>query len=213
MTTKKRSHPKEIPITCTGSRYVPFGTLKDFQGKLKDLARDDLDKLKRQILKRGFSFPYYVWRDFILDGHQRTHALKELLSEGYTIGPVPVVDIEAVSEKEAAEKLLALNSHFGRITYEGLYEFVNLKEVDLSSDLAGDLSLPDIDMDKWLAGYGEEGGGSDGNPGDDIVPEKDSNILVRLSFHPGMWLGKREEIMGVFDKMAKAYECTVKVEE
>lgn len=208
MAKQRVTSGRVIPITCTGSRTVPFGSLKGFQGTLKDLSREDLDKLKRRILKLGFSFPYFVWRDFILDGHQRTKAIEELLAEGYIIPPVPVVDIEADSEQEAAEKLLSLSSHYGRITEDGLTEFLSAKGLDLS-DLAEDLALPDIDMEAFLAGDDPGGGGDP----DSMVPDKDENILVRLSFHPGMWLGKREEIMGVFEKMEKAYECSVKVDE
>ncbi len=51
------------------------------------------------------------------------------------------------------------------------------------------------------------------NEGENIVPNKDSNILCRLSFHPGLWLGKREEILLIFEKMKKSYDCDIKVEE
>ena len=46
-----------------------------------------------------------------------------------------------------------------------------------------------------------------------VVPEKDPNILVRVSFHPGIWLGKREEIITILEKLKKTYGCDVKVEE
>jgi hypothetical protein len=46
-----------------------------------------------------------------------------------------------------------------------------------------------------------------------VVPEKDPNILVRVSFHPGIWLGKREEIITIMEKLKKTYGCEVKVEE
>lgn len=45
------------------------------------------------------------------------------------------------------------------------------------------------------------------------VPAKDPNILVRLSFHPGLWLGKREEILGVVEQMQKAYNAKVDIKE
>jgi hypothetical protein len=46
-----------------------------------------------------------------------------------------------------------------------------------------------------------------------VVPEKDPNILVRVSFHPGIWLGKREEIITILEKLKKTYGCDVRIEE
>jgi len=46
-----------------------------------------------------------------------------------------------------------------------------------------------------------------------VVPEKDPNILVRVSFHPGIWLGKREEIITIMEKLKKTYGCDVRIEE
>jgi len=85
----------KIKITCNGSKYLPIGKLKNFQGNLKELRADELEKLKRSILKYGFSFPVFVWQSWIMDGHQRIFAVKELLKEGHTIGDIPVVEIEA----------------------------------------------------------------------------------------------------------------------
>jgi len=48
---------------------------------------------------------------------------------------------------------------------------------------------------------------------DDIIPEKDPNILVKISFHPATWLGKREEIINITEKMKKTYNCQVKIDE
>jgi len=152
----KGGHMKKIKITCTGSRSVSIDALKNFQGNLKELRKPELEKLKRQILKHGFSFPVFLWGgDKILDGHQRVFTVKELISEGYSIDDIPVVDIDAATKKEAAEKLLAINSHYAKITDDGLYEFIDANELDLS-DFAGDLSLPEIDMEKFMKGWGEE---------------------------------------------------------
>lgn len=45
------------------------------------------------------------------------------------------------------------------------------------------------------------------------VPVKDPNIIVRLSFHPGLWLGKRDEIMAILEKLKKTYDCKYEVNE
>ncbi len=147
---------KIIKITCKGSGVIPIDKLKDFQGNLKTLERDEFEKLKRSILKHGFSFPVFVWKNFLLDGHQRLFTVRELLKQGYTIADIPIVEVQAQDKAEAAEKLLRLNSHHAKITEDGLYEFLNEMSVDISG-LVDDLTLPDIDMDRFLDGWVEDG--------------------------------------------------------
>ena len=148
---------KKINITCKGSRSIPIDSLLDFQGNLKTLERDEAEKLKRSILKHGFSFPVMVWQDHnsILDGHQGLFCVRELIKQGYGIGDIPIVEIQAATEAEAAEKLLLINSKYAKMTDDGLYEFLNEHSVDISS-MAGDLNLPEIDIEKYLAGYVED---------------------------------------------------------
>ena len=111
---------KQIPIRCKGNRYLPFDKLKNFQGSLKEMSEANAGKLKASILKYGWVAPVFVWGgDYILDGHGRLLVLGELLKDGYTIGELPVVDIEAQTKKEAAEILLAINSKYQTITDEG----------------------------------------------------------------------------------------------
>lgn len=145
----------DIKITCKGTKYLPIDGLQAFQGNLKDLRAEELEKLKRSILRYGFSFPVFVWGDKILDGHQRVFAVRELLKEKHTIGKIPVVEIEAENETEAAEKLLILNSRYARITDEGLYEFLSNHSVDLTG-IKDDLVLPEIDLDRFISGWSEE---------------------------------------------------------
>jgi len=140
---------KVIKITCKGSASVPLDTLQNFQGNLKTLEKPALEKLKRSLLKYGFAFPVFVWGKEILDGHQRIFAAKDLIKSGYTIGKIPVAEIEADSKKEAGEKLLMLNSHYAKMTDEGLYEFLNDCDIDISG-LTDDLELPDINLDDFL---------------------------------------------------------------
>ena len=155
---------KTIKITCKGQQYIPLGKLKSFQGNLKELRSDEFEKLKRSILKYGFSFPVFVWKNNILDGHQRIYVTAELVKEGYAIGDIPAVEIDAKDETEAAEKLLMLNSRYAKITEDGLYEFLNARDVNIEN-MFGDLDLPEIDMNRFLTGYivdDKETGGQDG---------------------------------------------------
>ena len=110
----------KVDITCNTGDFLELGQLTKFQGKLKFRDEQDIDKVKKSILKYGFSFPFFVWKNknwnYILDGHGRELALSELKKEGYEIPPLPVVYIQAENEGDAKEKLLRVNSRFGDIT-------------------------------------------------------------------------------------------------
>ena len=138
---------KVIKITCKGSGVIPLDQLQNFQGNLKTLEKSALEKLKRSLIKYGFSFPVFVWGTEILDGHQRIFAAKDLIKSGYTIGKIPVVEIEAKNKKEAGEKLLILNSEYGKKTNEGILSFLDDFEVIPDLDI---LEIPSIDFDEIL---------------------------------------------------------------
>lgn len=143
---------KQIPIRCKGNRYLSYGRLKTFQGDLKEMSEANAGKLRASILKYGWVAPVFVWGgDYILDGHGSLLVLGELLKEGYTIGDLPVVDIEARTKKEAAEILLAINSKYQTITDEGLYRFMH--EMELELDDLSIFELPDIDLKDFEAGF------------------------------------------------------------
>lgn len=147
---------KVIPIRCKGNRYLSFTEIKAFQGNLKEMSKENFLKLRNLILKHGWIAPVFVWNeDKILDGHGRLLVLGELIKEGYSIDKIPVVDIEAETKKEAAEILLAINSHFQSITDQGLYEFMATMEIDLSE--LQDFVLPDINLEKFELSYFKEG--------------------------------------------------------
>ena len=116
----------------------------------------EAEKLKASILRYGWVAPVFVWnKNEILDGHGRLLVLGELLKEGYTIGDLPVVDIEARTKKEAAEILLAINSKYQTITDEGLYQFMN--EMDLGIEDLAIFELPDIDFKEFESEFFSEG--------------------------------------------------------
>jgi len=174
---KRRLRIKTIPVRCKGNRFLSFKELKAFQGNLKEMSKDNFLKLRNLILKHGWIAPVFVWnKNKILDGHGRLLVLGELLKEGYSIDKIPVVDIEAKTKKEAAEILLAINSHFQSITDQGLYEFMATMEIDLSG--LQDFVLPDINLDKFELSYFKEGLTDD----DEVppVPEKAKSKLGNL---------------------------------
>jgi hypothetical protein len=135
-----------IRVTCRAADSLPIDQILEFQGELKKISKDNLDKLKRSILKHGFTAPLFVWSDAgdyrLLDGHQRLKALLSLRQEGYDLPMLPVVYIEAESEQEAKEKLLYITSQYGEFTENGFAEFVF--DTDFSID---DIRLTDGEFD------------------------------------------------------------------
>ncbi len=131
---------KEIKITCKGTDYIPFEDLQEFQGEIKILTEEAKEKLKKSILKYGFTAPFFVWKSKILDGHQRKAVLQELQYEGYKIPSIPVVDIQAKDEKEAKEKLLRIASQYGFFNQEELMDFINNLDYE-------EIEIPDIDIE------------------------------------------------------------------
>ena len=144
---------KQVKITCKTHATAPLEKFKPMQGNLKELSTENFDKLKRQILKHGFSAPFFIWVDKgifkITDGHQRLRVLKILAEEGYTIPELPYVEIEAKNESEAAQKLLSFVSQYGKTTNEGLYEFINNFEIPELKDF----EIPELSLDKFQEGY------------------------------------------------------------
>lgn len=138
---------RRIRITCDTASMMPIGDLEAFQGKLKSITEAEFEKLKKAILKYGFSFPVFVWRKSILDGHQRVQAVKRLIDDGYELegGMLPVALIEAKDRKEAAEKLLLINSRYATIEQDGFDWFVQDFDIDVV-DMSGILEIPEIDF-------------------------------------------------------------------
>lgn len=116
----------KIEITCNVKDMMPMDQLKGFQGRLKDITSENILRLKTSILRYGFSFPVFIWKKNILDGHQRLEALSQLIEEGHEIKDnlVPIVKILAKNKKEAAEKLLLINSRYSTINQYGFDQFV-----------------------------------------------------------------------------------------
>lgn len=138
---------KTIKISCKCSDSLPIDELKAFQGKLKTIDEESFNKLKASILKYGFSFPIFIWNKNILDGHQRFYAVQRLLDEGYELkdNALPVVWIEAKNAREAAEKLLLINSRYAKIDQQGFEIFIEDYDIKLE-DINIVLDIPEIDL-------------------------------------------------------------------
>jgi hypothetical protein len=145
---------KTIPCTCDLEkrlRRVVLADLQEFQGNLKTLHQDQYAKLKASMEAKGFFAPIFVWagHEAILDGHQRLHVLA---GEQWEVdGGIPVVEIEAADEKDAAEKLLLLSSTYGKIDPQGAYEFTEKHGISLVDFTMPD--LPDFDVPMYKQAF------------------------------------------------------------
>lgn len=126
--------PKTLRNDVVELKLLPHDVLKPIQGALKDLTKENFERMKGQMLDLGFSEPFTVWlRDGeynIINGHQRALVIGELIKEGYDVPLLPCVIIRAKDETEARKKVLALTSQYGQITDQGLYEFMSTSQID-----------------------------------------------------------------------------------
>ena len=217
----------ELPITCDSQRrleYVSLEELNTFQGDLVELTKEGYESMKDSLTRYGFFMPLFYWVDDedggqrkIIDGHQRKRVLE---SEGWTVegGKFPVVDVEAKSEQEAAEKLLQMRGNHGKVTEQGLYEFLAAKSVDITSIPNPDIPYIDIQnftenfyTDPLDVEFEEEEVVTSGIyafneeaifPGDnewDIPDLREDRLVTELPDELGMWLGTPGET--AIDKM------------
>lgn len=142
-----------VSIQCKAAAEISLSEFVPLQGDLKTLDPDAKKALRNSILTNGISFPFHAWESpegiiYVIDAHQRLIVLKELESEGYSIPKIPTAWVIAKDKKEAMRKLLAAASQYGRVTSEGLFNFLkmsNLPKVNLSSSFR----FPELDMDKF----------------------------------------------------------------
>jgi DNA modification methylase len=165
---------KKIKITCKTEKYLHIDELESFQGELKSIDDEAMEKLKGSILKYGFSFPIFVWRYSILDGHQRLEAVKRLIDDGYKMDDrrLPVVEIQAKNETEAAEKLLLINSRYATIDQSGFDSFVADYSIDLG-EIEGLLEIPEIDFSLPEDEF-------EGNTDPDDIPEVEETPVSKM---------------------------------
>jgi hypothetical protein len=137
---------KTISIKCETSETLEIAEMTEMQGGLKERTDIDYDKIKLSICKFGFSFPFFIWKNgnknYLIDGHGRFATLCKMQKDGYIIPPLPVVYIQCKNKTEAKQKLLRLNSQYGRMTKESVLEFA--EDLELNFD---EIALPDSVID------------------------------------------------------------------
>lgn len=122
-----------------GTQLLDYREIIPFQGKLKDLSKENYAKLLASFEKHGFFVPMYIWRNeeenYCLDGHGRVIVLTTENIEFENTGfEIPVVYLEADSISDAKDKLLKITSQYQTITYDGLSAYIaeaELPEVEV----------------------------------------------------------------------------------
>ena len=160
-----------IQIKCDNEKTLELAEMTELQGGLKERTDIDYDKIKLSIIKYGFSFPFYIWKsgktNYILDGHGRFETLCRMQKDGYIIPPLPVFYIKAKDKAEAKQKLLRLNSTYGKMTKESVLEFAEDLEINFD-----EISLPDTVID-----FSDQSEEPQETEGDDEVPEVEEKAV------------------------------------
>ena len=159
---------KTISIKCETKDTMKLEDMTVLQGNLKARTEEDYAKIKKSILKYGFSFPAFIWvekktkTNFLIDGTGRYSALKQMQEEGYLIPELPIVYIQAKDRAEAKNKLLRLNSQYGKMSKDSVLEFASDIELDFS-----EIALPDTTISF------EDEQETQETEGDDDIPDID----------------------------------------
>lgn len=138
----------EVTIRCRGAASLPLEKLTPLQNGLKGLSASAEEKLTESLLKNGFCFPFFVWKNgqtnYYLDGHQRDRVLRKIRDEGVKVpASYPVAFVDAKNKKEAAELILLQSSNYGKISDDSLGVFATENGLDLQA-LGPMLDLPNI---------------------------------------------------------------------
>jgi hypothetical protein len=165
----------------------------------KDLTKDAYNKLRQSIINNHFVESFKVWQDkkiiYCLDGFHRVKVLKELKKEGHEIPDVFRADFLGCKDKKEASKLVLIySSIYAAVTQEGLYEFTNLQDLDITS-FKEEIDIPGFDINTYLKGYEEKE--TLEYKEEEIKPYKKTHIL--LSFPPEKFL----DIQPYIDKILK----------
>ena len=157
-----------MKVAYEARHTVDIDELTDFQGDVKVIRQENLDRLRRSIATHGFIVPMFVWRKtaksktYVIDGHQRLKALQQMRDEGEEVPPVPIEFIPATSRKDAATKLLAITSQFGEFDVDNLEAWATALHLDLPVldirlvDYEIDLVPLEIDIDSYFATLEDE---------------------------------------------------------
>lgn len=194
---------QEIKVNCETKHYFNYKDLKIIQDgdtPLKELSSENYKKLKASVLEFGIISPIHVYRNTegvlcCIDGTQRVKTFEAMENEGYTIPRVPVVIIEASTEREARKMLLTLVSQYGKLTDEGLYEYVVKNEIDMQW-MQDTISPPEVDFDKFINAHFE------------IQQDEKKELQDEQQYLIVLQLNNENEQRTIYEELsARSYKC------
>lgn len=147
----------EIKDIVIKSELIDWQAAQWIQANLKELTKQDYDKLRESLIQNNFMMPFTVWQDgdtlWILDGHHRQKVLQTLMADGYTIPErLPANFIECKDKHDAAKKVLIYSSIYAKITDDGLYELISQNEIDFE-EVKKLIDLPNVNLDYFEEYY------------------------------------------------------------
>ena len=126
-----------LKVVCDPEKRLkrfPAAALQTFQGALKTLDNVQYDRLRVSLIEEGFAAPVFTWHghDKLLDGHQ---CLLVCEREEWSIeGGVPVVEIEAADEQEAARNWPRVYAApYEQIDSQGWFEFETEHDIEVGA--------------------------------------------------------------------------------
>jgi hypothetical protein len=187
---------KTISIKCDCKDFLKLEDMTVMQGGLKIREDTDYERIKKSILTYSFSFPFFIWQsgktNYLIDGTGRYQTLCKMQKDGYIIPTLPVVYIQCKNKTEAKQKLLRLNSQYGKMTKESVLEFT--EDIDLNFD---EIALPDTTID-----FTEESESEEEKEKPDIEFNESYSVVVQCI--------NEEECEEVFNKLtSEGYKCKV----
>ena len=190
-TGKEKKGSKVIEIRTSNLPMKEISKFKEFQGGLKQCSGERLEKLKTNLTTHGFIAPIFLWKNNIIDGHQRLKAVKVLLAEGYKLmangewagEQLPYVEIKAKNKKQAGQFILTYNSQYGQIT--GLKDFLD----DFNLDWAEINPALCLTGDTFIMGDGTPKGEANASLKRDFIMPPFSVLDSRQKY----WLDRRDK--------------------
>lgn len=130
---------------------IEWENLQWLQGDLKEISKENIEKIKNSFRENGFVQPFFVWKEsennyWILDGHHRIKVLRELKAEGVEVpAQLPAIEIEAETREAAAKLVLIYSSTYAQITKDGLSEFLENFKLDLG-EIKEEVEIGKLDL-------------------------------------------------------------------
>lgn len=203
-------NPNKLPT-------IDYRKIQPLQGNLKDLTRENYDKLKNVLIEDGFDVPFFIWHNttnnthYALDGHQRKRVMTgENMNDNGSF-EVPYVLFEAANEHDARRKLLRITSQYGTITYEGYDEFT--VEMQAFDGFDFDTSLANLHFDALpLLGTDKQEDEDDKDRAGNMIKDFGVPPFSVLDTRQGYWQDRKDEWLklGIKSEVGRADGLMIK---